>query len=135
MPSLVALDNTLGALLIGVIISAMYVSDQYVIDGMKAHKVDRIYGMTVLQIYNYFSEYGRIDSKYLQLFVSALWSVFPSCTTSEGSEQVCRVFDTLHLALITRALYFYVITNFGDFFHIIEVCGPCSRPHALADDT
>ncbi|RDX48037.1 hypothetical protein OH76DRAFT_694526 [Lentinus brumalis] len=74
------LDNTLGALLIGNLISAC------------------LYGFTTLQTYTYFSGGSRGDSIWLRSLVAFLW-----------------ILDTVHLVLISHAVYTYTVTDFGDF--------------------
>ncbi|TFK90378.1 hypothetical protein K466DRAFT_596979 [Polyporus arcularius HHB13444] len=73
------LDNTLGALLIGNLISAC------------------LYGFTTLQTYTYFSGGSRGDSIWLRSLVAFLW-----------------ILDTVHLVLISHAVYTYTVTDFGD---------------------
>lgn len=80
MPSLVPLDDTIGAMHIGLVTSTA------------------IYGVTCLQVYIYFTENASKDRLLLKYFVVLLLAL-----------------DTLHLALITHVLYFYTVTNFGDY--------------------
>ncbi|KAF8889447.1 hypothetical protein CPB84DRAFT_1449062 [Gymnopilus junonius] len=56
-----------------------------------------LYGITSVQTFLYFHD-SRDDGRLLKLVVLFLW-----------------LLDTIHLALICHGLYFYMVTNFGDF--------------------
>ncbi|KDR79684.1 hypothetical protein GALMADRAFT_154478 [Galerina marginata CBS 339.88] len=88
------LDVTIGAAFIGCIIAAVF------------------YGITCLQTFTYFKK-GRQDPTFLKTVICFLWSVVIS--EMDVSDYFCfRVIDTLHLAFIAHALYFYLITNYGN---------------------
>ncbi|KAE9399045.1 hypothetical protein BT96DRAFT_976107 [Gymnopus androsaceus JB14] len=89
MPSLIPLDSSLGALFIGVILSTA------------------VYGVTCLQVYNYFMHHSFNDRWFLKLFVIVLWVV-----------------DTLHVALLATFYYGYTVTNFGDYEFLAKVYWP-----------
>ncbi|KAM6490737.1 hypothetical protein JOM56_014080 [Amanita muscaria] len=72
------LDSTFGAILIGVVVSAI------------------LYGMTNIQTILYFSRYPN-DAESTKTFVAIIWML-----------------DTFHVALILKAIYYYLITNFAD---------------------
>ncbi|KAI0746746.1 hypothetical protein C8Q80DRAFT_793014 [Daedaleopsis nitida] len=59
-----------------------------------------LYGITIVQTYVYFKRY-QADPVYLKSLVFCLW-----------------VLDSLHLALITHAVYFYAITNFTNVLEL-----------------
>ncbi|KAI0764987.1 hypothetical protein C8Q74DRAFT_1370866 [Fomes fomentarius] len=62
------------------------------------------YGITVVQTYIYFRRYYESDPKYLKSLVFLLW-----------------VLDSLHLALIIHAVYFYVVTNFTNVLGLMII--------------
>ncbi|KAJ8080699.1 hypothetical protein PM082_017533 [Marasmius tenuissimus] len=55
-----------------------------------------LYGITILQTYLYYRNYPR-DPRYLKILVLLVW-----------------LWDTLHLALCTTAVYWYLISNFNN---------------------
>jgi len=55
-----------------------------------------LYGITSLQAFTYFKQYFR-DPPVMRLLVFTLW-----------------ILDTLHAAMITYSMYFYVVLNFAD---------------------
>ncbi|KAG1750548.1 uncharacterized protein EDB91DRAFT_1244132 [Suillus paluster] len=55
-----------------------------------------LYGITTLQTYLYYVYYPR-DNKSVKLLVALVW-----------------VIDTLHVSLMCHALYYYLVSNFGD---------------------
>ncbi|KDR73254.1 hypothetical protein GALMADRAFT_251847 [Galerina marginata CBS 339.88] len=71
-----ALDNTMGAMMIGVIVSAV------------------LHGITLLQAFMYFTNYKK-DVWYLKALVLTTVS-----------------FDAIHLAMISHAVYHYVVSDF-----------------------
>jgi hypothetical protein len=77
MPSLVPLDGTLGAVLVGVVVSSMYASLSTSTRLASNPFTPRIYGITCLQVYIYFLEYAASDRKLLPAFVGSLWYVTP----------------------------------------------------------
>ncbi|KAI0038595.1 hypothetical protein FA95DRAFT_1613256 [Auriscalpium vulgare] len=89
MPALIPVDNNLGAAFIGVVLSAV------------------IYGITWMQIYMYYTEYGVRDSRFMRSFVAVL-----------------MILDTLHLAFIIHGTYHAAVTNFGDYSS--DLIGPWS---------
>ncbi|KAI0729738.1 hypothetical protein C8Q72DRAFT_827620 [Fomitopsis betulina] len=74
-----SLDNLLGAMFIGVVLSTA------------------VYGITCLQVYLYYMQYSRDDSRAMKLFVAFL-----------------LVLDTFHVALLAMVYYHYSVTHFGD---------------------
>ncbi|KAI0801433.1 hypothetical protein C8Q74DRAFT_491612 [Fomes fomentarius] len=72
------LDGTMGPLLIGVILGAVF------------------YGVSLSQMYYYYTRYPR-DPTYIKLLVGAVW-----------------VTDTVHQALISHTVYWYLVTTYGD---------------------
>ncbi|KAI0751311.1 hypothetical protein C8Q80DRAFT_566226 [Daedaleopsis nitida] len=71
-------DETMGALLIGVIISGV------------------MYGISCSQIYYYYSRYPN-DKQTIKLLVMAVWTA-----------------DTIHQALISHSIYWYLVTEYGN---------------------
>ncbi|RDX54470.1 hypothetical protein OH76DRAFT_1478766 [Lentinus brumalis] len=60
-----------------------------------------LYGITIVQTYIYYKR-NRSDPTYLKLLVFLLWML-----------------DSLHLALITHAVYFYAVTNFTNLLELM----------------
>ncbi|KAI0701759.1 hypothetical protein C8Q76DRAFT_240747 [Earliella scabrosa] len=60
-----------------------------------------LYGITVVQTYIYYKRYSETDPLYLKCLVFLLW-----------------VLDSLHLALITHAVYFYTVINFTNIIQL-----------------
>ncbi|TDL19124.1 hypothetical protein BD410DRAFT_774311 [Rickenella mellea] len=56
-----------------------------------------LYGLTVLQTYHYYRTYPR-DSRNMKWFVGIMWAG-----------------DTVHLTLCTWCIYWYLVSNFGNF--------------------
>ncbi|KIY67291.1 hypothetical protein CYLTODRAFT_422699 [Cylindrobasidium torrendii FP15055 ss-10] len=73
-----ALHNTMGAMFIGVVLSAI------------------LWGMTALQTMYYFNRYPN-DAWYLRWFV---W--------------ITLILDTVHMAMVTHVIYFYLISMYYD---------------------
>lgn len=86
MPSPVPLHDTIGAAFIGLVLSSI------------------VFGVTVLQVYLYYTTHAGGDRLFLKTFVAAL-----------------LVIDAFHLALVAHVLYFYTIKNFGDFLALTEI--------------
>ncbi|KAJ6465003.1 hypothetical protein C8R45DRAFT_1107226 [Mycena sanguinolenta] len=78
--SLIPLDNTLGAWFIGLILSCC------------------VFGISLLQVYLYYTKYSPRDGMFLKSFVGVL-----------------IVVDGFNVALIAMAFYNFVVTNFGDY--------------------
>ncbi|CCM04088.1 uncharacterized protein FIBRA_06247 [Fibroporia radiculosa] len=57
-----------------------------------------LYGVNCLKVYQYYTTHTKHDGRALKLFVTAV-----------------AVLDTLHVVLLTHALYDYSITNFGNY--------------------
>ncbi|KAJ7672211.1 hypothetical protein DFH06DRAFT_88285 [Mycena polygramma] len=81
--SLIPLDNFLGAWLVGVIVFVV------------------IFGVTCLQVYNYFTKHCTRDPPFVKVYVVLL-----------------LLLDALHLALASHAFYFTTVTNFGDYVRL-----------------
>jgi len=77
--AVVDIQNTYGCVFIGLVISIM------------------LFGMTVLQTWIYFWQYGSRDPKGLKLLVTIIF-----------------LLDTLHTTLCIYSLYWYLILNFGN---------------------
>jgi hypothetical protein len=74
MPALIPVDNTLGALLIGTVLSSMcvrlitgYLSQ----DLIEPDRLSSIYGITWLQVYSYYNSHSSRDRWPLKFFVSS----------------------------------------------------------------
>ncbi|KAJ7102699.1 hypothetical protein C8R44DRAFT_988091 [Mycena epipterygia] len=89
------LDNSLGAVYIGVVISSA------------------IYGLTCLQTYRYFQ---------LQVKDSALL---------KGCVILPRTIETLHSACIAHAVYFYSVSNYGDYLPLLRAVWSIILPAGL----
>ncbi|KAK0457278.1 uncharacterized protein EV420DRAFT_1549887 [Desarmillaria tabescens] len=61
------------------------------------------YGITILQTVAYYKQYPN-DQWIFRYAVALLW-----------------IFDTLHVALTTHALYFYVIESFGNYLALLTI--------------
>jgi len=80
MPALFPVDNTLGALFIGTVSSSI------------------VYGVTSLQVWNYYTNHCSRDRLPLKLFVAIL-----------------MVIDSVNVAFILYTTYRNSVTNFGDY--------------------
>ncbi|TBU53325.1 hypothetical protein BD310DRAFT_830315 [Dichomitus squalens] len=100
----ITLDDTLGAAFIGHFVSTLcglffsLVSRVSQTVKCPCPLRLRLYGITSLQAYVYYRD-NHNDSKSLKLSVSL-------------PRRVKRLLDTVHVALITGAMYWYCITNF-----------------------
>ncbi|KAF8890821.1 hypothetical protein CPB84DRAFT_1391207 [Gymnopilus junonius] len=84
-----------GATLIGALLSAMYVLiSVYVITPSLPLICYRLYGLTSLQTYLYYVSYPN-DRQTTKLLVASIW-----------------LLDTVHFALISLTVYFYLVTNY-----------------------
>ncbi|KAJ7929516.1 hypothetical protein B0H13DRAFT_2310434 [Mycena leptocephala] len=88
--SLIPLNNTLGAWLIGLIVSSV------------------LFGVTCLQVYLYFTKHCSRDAVFLKTF-GVLIKV-----------ALLMALDTLHLALVSHSLYSTTVTNFGDYVELVQ---------------
>jgi hypothetical protein len=70
--------------------------------------------VTCLQVYSYFVDGCSGDSTALKGFVVALMCVPHAIMMARRRPERLRCIDTLHVALVTHALYWLLITNFGD---------------------
>ncbi|KAF9059762.1 hypothetical protein BDP27DRAFT_1238142 [Rhodocollybia butyracea] len=86
MTALVPLDSLLGAAFIGIILSTV------------------IYGVTCLQVYQYFTHHSYKDTTLLKIFVSLFVTI-----------------DTFHVALLVTFYYEYTVTNFGDYIFLSKI--------------
>ena len=79
MPSLTPVDNVLGAFFIGVVLSSMCEATVVALNFLpEIDEIEsRLYGVTCLQVYLYFSQHSENDRPFLKYFVSWLLSVFP----------------------------------------------------------
>jgi hypothetical protein len=76
----VLLNRLLGAFFVGVIFSSI------------------LYGVTLLQVYLYYTEHSSKDGVFLKSFVAAL-----------------MVLDSIHLAFLCHGFYISAVTNFGNY--------------------
>ncbi|KAH9918465.1 uncharacterized protein B0H18DRAFT_937814 [Fomitopsis serialis] len=123
MPSLIPLDDYLGAILIGLLLSTV------------------LYGVTCLQTYLYYTRYSKGDGRGLKALVIFPYAwVSNSCLSSlsltgcyylvSTRRRTCcnmknnrsvqpplsfSVVDTFHVILLTISYYHYTVTNFGDY--------------------
>ena len=89
-----------------------------------------IYGITLFQLYRYYSKFNRRDRLALKFFVCATFilhspsSRFADCCTDvcravtlllRSTDAYARVTDTFHLALVCHFFYYYTVSHFGDF--------------------
>ncbi|EMD40123.1 hypothetical protein CERSUDRAFT_81422 [Gelatoporia subvermispora B] len=79
------LDSTYGAALVGLVVGAI------------------LYGITLLQTYEYFKRYPH-DTTFVKSLVLLLW-----------------LLDTLHVYLCTRTIYWYLVTNFSNFDNLDDI--------------
>ncbi|VDC07090.1 unnamed protein product [Peniophora sp. CBMAI 1063] len=91
MPSLVPLDNTLGALAIGVVISSI------------------LYGVNCMQTFLYLTEHCKRDGWFLKSFIMLLWAM-----------------ETLTCILLNHGIYYYTVTNFGNYDVLLHSGTPWS---------
>ncbi|KAH8993025.1 hypothetical protein EDB92DRAFT_1856377 [Lactarius akahatsu] len=91
MPALIPVDNTLGALFIGAVLSSMC-------DLIEPDRPSSIYGVTWLQVYSYYNSHCSRDRWPLKFFASAPTLV-----------------DTANLIFNTHMTYHIGVTNFGDY--------------------
>ncbi|KAF8266655.1 hypothetical protein EI94DRAFT_167849 [Lactarius quietus] len=82
------LNRLLGAFFIGVVASSI------------------LYGVTLLQVYLYFTEHASKDGVFLKSFVAML-----------------MVLDSIHLAFLCHGLYIAAVTNFGNL--LADLHAPC----------
>ncbi|KAJ7929546.1 hypothetical protein B0H13DRAFT_2539628 [Mycena leptocephala] len=87
--SLIPLDDTLGAWLIGLIVSSV------------------LFGVTCLQVYLYFTKHCSRDPVFLKTFRAYSIKV-----------ALLMALDTLHLALLSHSFYSTTVTNFGDYVEL-----------------
>jgi hypothetical protein len=129
------LDGTLGAIYVGNIVAAVYVQSSICFSCLTVPS--SLYGMTNVQTFIYFKSCER-DRWPLRLTVS------PSCRSAlnyqfDRSKKGCcimvlirtwrlesclthswrRVLDSLHLAFVSHALYFYSVTSFDDILALL----------------
>ncbi|EJD50435.1 hypothetical protein AURDEDRAFT_58435 [Auricularia subglabra TFB-10046 SS5] len=57
-----------------------------------------IFGFTCLQVYEYYTVNSSRDARFLRYFVATI-----------------MVLDMVHLCCVTHTLYWYLVTNFGDY--------------------
>ncbi|KAI9437001.1 hypothetical protein H4582DRAFT_2129800 [Lactarius indigo] len=100
MPALIPVNNTLGALFIGTILSSI------------------IYGVTWLQVYSYYNSHSSRDRWPLKSFVAFLMYTFskalpfqPMIVTSHPT----RLIDSANVAFVIHTNYYTSVTNFGDY--------------------
>jgi hypothetical protein len=126
----VSFDRTLGALLIGTLLSMAYVP--FLVAPTKAHlHAFSLWGVTCVQTYEYFSD--NEDNIIQRLIVSSLLHTpltllrfccrsfcfgvlksYPFRTFCSRLLLCNRVIDTLSSAMHSHMVYFYLITNYGN---------------------
>jgi hypothetical protein len=98
-----------------------------------------IYGVTCLQTYSYYAEHSRKDGKFLKTFVSVvelsrcilshITTRLRSCGKRAPSGRCrglilthwdVRLLDSFHLALVAHVIYYYGVSNWGDFSVVIK---------------
>jgi hypothetical protein len=78
-------------------------------------------------VYSYYVDGCLEDFKALRVFVAVLMYVsHPHCIVRSHLWR-SRMIDSLHLALITHTLYWYLIKNFGDYIQLKIVIWYVSR--------
>jgi len=88
MPSLIPLDNLLGAFFLGVVLSAMCEAAFDCVTRIRNWQDGcRLYGVTCLQVYSYFSQHCESDKPILRYFVGGL---FHLCNVFITRCQGCR---------------------------------------------
>ncbi|EJD50472.1 hypothetical protein AURDEDRAFT_160373 [Auricularia subglabra TFB-10046 SS5] len=97
MPTAVPVDITLGASLIGLILSSI------------------VFGVTCLQVYEYYTDNSG-DKLFLRYLVAGV-----------------AVLDSLHVILISHSMYFFLVTNFGDYVRLAKVVWSLPATVAVAD--
>lgn len=73
MPADMALDKTLGAVFVGILVSAVYVAKlahMLTVCLSLKPQICRIYGVNCLQVYLYYTEHSCKDARLLKVFVS-----------------------------------------------------------------
>ncbi|EJD50439.1 hypothetical protein AURDEDRAFT_58227 [Auricularia subglabra TFB-10046 SS5] len=98
MPALIPVDDTLGAAFVGHILSSA------------------VFGVTCLQVYEYYTENCSGDSKLLRLFVAGIMAL-----------------DLLHLFLVSHSMYFFLISNFGDYERLVRIVWSIEIQVGVAD--
>jgi hypothetical protein len=71
--------------------------------------------VTCLQVYSYFVDGCSGDSTALKVFVVALMCVSHTIMMARCRPGGLSCIDTLHVALVTHAQYWLLITNWGDY--------------------
>ncbi|KAF7303944.1 NAD(P)-binding protein [Mycena indigotica] len=97
-----ALDNSLGAILLGVVVSAMSVAFRFFIANAE-QDLNRLFGSTTQHVYYYYHYYPH-DSPLQKIAVALLW-----------------ILDGFHIGLTISALYHYSVRGFGNFFGLRRV--------------
>ncbi|KAH8976868.1 hypothetical protein EDB92DRAFT_1823049 [Lactarius akahatsu] len=120
MPALIPVDNTLGALSIGAVLSSITPSQ----DLIAPDRPSSVYGVTWLQVYSYFCGYCSQDRWPLKSFVAvmayALSLVIKYTIVTSSST---RLIDTANHVLCIYMTYQFCVTNFGDYRSIVS--HPC----------
>ncbi|KAL0950565.1 hypothetical protein HGRIS_007367 [Hohenbuehelia grisea] len=99
----VDLNNTFGAVLVGVLISSL------------------LFGVTCVQAWRYFQVYQ--DRQYIRVMVASVMLV---TSNSERTSKLTansihrRLMEAVHLALVMHAIYYYLVSNFGNLLALIN---------------
>lgn len=116
----------------------------------------RVYGITCLQAYLYYTEHSARDGPPMKIFVSsgcmleesknltgclpsqspgcsALVCIFPDRYRSDRTDCVIyhSVLDTFHVALLGHLYYYYTVTNFGDYGRLVVATWQVLTSHFL----
>ncbi|KAI0297493.1 hypothetical protein B0F90DRAFT_1669411 [Multifurca ochricompacta] len=99
MPALFPVDDTLGALFIGMICSSI------------------VYGITWLQVYSYYTSHCSEDRWPLKSFVGYLSYTIRHAKELNDALQVAllMIIDSANVAFVTYTAYHAGVTNFGDY--------------------
>ena len=111
----ISLDSSIGALLIGLILAAMYVSSYMYLKSLLTKLTFvatwRFYGVTLIQCYHYFDHSHR-DSKYMKSIVR-IWFcyVYSQSPTNADNQQIGLLLFVPSLCSFTDRTYFYYLRN------------------------
>jgi hypothetical protein len=109
------LDNTLGAAFLAVVAASMYAQTCRCPAVLLNPFPGRLYGSTFAQTYMYYHNYPQ-DSVLNKCSVAILWYVTLYRLRRPGFLPIYRyrLLDTLHLALVVHAIYYYNVTEYGN---------------------
>jgi len=73
-----------------------------------------LYGVSCLQTYIYYRTYRQTDRAWIQILVLVLW-----------------ILDTLHSCCISHAVYFYLVSNYGNYVSLLTAVWSIILPVGL----